>query len=129
MSHYSRSTTYFYHNCLFNYRCLWGNVAAYLWQYGRSFIMKKKQKYAGFTLLEMLIVLLIISVLILLFVPNLAKHKETVDKKGNEAIVKIVESQIELYTLEKNKTPSLNELVNEGYITKEQLDKYTAEKQ
>ena len=81
--------------------------------------MKKKQKYAGFTLLEMLIVLLIISVLILLFVP----------KKGNEAIVKIVESQIELYTLEKNKTPSLNELVNEGYITKEQLDKYTAEKQ
>ena len=58
--------------------------------------MKKKQKYAGFTLLEML---------------------------------KIVESQIELYTLEKNKTPSLNELVNEGYITKEQLDKYTAEKQ
>ena len=39
---------------------------AYLWQYGRSFIMKKKQKYAGFTLLEMLIVLLIISVLILL---------------------------------------------------------------
>ena len=70
--------------------------------------MKKKQKYAGFTLLEMLIVLLIISVLILLFVPNLAKHKETVDKKGNEAIVKIVESQIELYTLEKNKTPSLN---------------------
>ncbi|EKR9302546.1 prepilin-type N-terminal cleavage/methylation domain-containing protein [Enterococcus faecalis] len=91
--------------------------------------MKKKQKYAGFTLLEMLIVLLIISVLILLFVPNLAKHKETVDKKDNEAIVKIVESQIELYTLEKNKTPSLNELVNEGYITKEQLDKYTAEKQ
>ena len=86
--------------------------------------MKKKQKYAGFTLLEMLIVLLIISVLILLFVPNLA-----VDKKGNEAIVKIVESQIELYTLEKNRTPSLNELVNEGYITKEQLDKYTAEKQ
>ena len=91
--------------------------------------MKKKQKYAGFTLLEMLIVLLIISVLILLFVPNLAKHKETVDTKGNEAIVQIVESQIELYKQEKNRTPSLNELVKEGYITKEQLDKYTAEKQ
>ncbi len=73
---------FFYHNCLFNYRCLWGNVAAYLWQYGRSFYNEKEtKKYAGFTLLEMLIVLLIISVLILLFVPNLAKHKETVDKK------------------------------------------------
>ena len=91
--------------------------------------MKKKQKYAGFTLLEMLIVLLIISVLILLFVPNLAKHKETVDKKGNEAIVNNEKAHTEIYTLEKNRTPSLNELVKEGYITKEQLDKYTAEKQ
>lgn len=84
----------------------------------KEFYNEKKQKYAGFTLLEMLIVLLIISVLILLFVPNLAKHKETVDKKGNEAIVKIVESQIELYTLEKNRTPSLNELVKKATLLK-----------
>ena len=48
--------------------------------------MKKKQKYAGFTLLEMLIVLLIISVLILLFVPNLAKHKETNCRITNRAL-------------------------------------------
>lgn len=60
--------------------------------------MKKKQKYAGFTLLEMLIVLLIISVLILLFVPNLAKHKETVDKKGNEAIFFNDTATTEIYT-------------------------------
>ncbi|MGH2220992.1 competence type IV pilus major pilin ComGC, partial [Enterococcus faecalis] len=38
-------------------------------------------------------------------------------------------SQINLYILEKNKPPSLNELENEGYITKQQLYKYTAEKQ
>ena len=37
----------FYHNCLFNYRCLWGNVAAYLWQYGRSFIMKRNKNTQG----------------------------------------------------------------------------------
>ncbi|EOI03078.1 prepilin-type N-terminal cleavage/methylation domain-containing protein [Enterococcus moraviensis ATCC BAA-383] len=86
---------------------------------------KKQQiKYDGFTLLEMLVVLLIISVLILLFVPNLSKHKEGVDKKGNEAIVKIIETQIDLYAMEKNQTPTVDQLLQEKYITQEQYDKY-----
>ncbi|MBM7688811.1 competence protein ComG [Enterococcus ureilyticus] len=91
---------------------------------------KKKERinYAGFTLLEMLVVLLIISVLILLFVPNLSKHKEGVDKKGNEAIVKIVETQIDLYTMEKNQIPTVEQLVKEQYITQDQYDKYQANK-
>lgn len=91
---------------------------------------KKKQRinYYGFTLLEMLVVLLIISVLILLFVPNLSKHKEGVDKKGNEAIVKIVETQIDLYSMEKSQTPTVDQLLKEEYITQEQYDKYQASK-
>ncbi|WYK00290.1 competence protein [Enterococcus sp. 7F3_DIV0205] len=91
---------------------------------------KKKQRlnYNGFTLLEMLVVLLIISVLILLFVPNLSKHKEGVDKKGNDAIVKIVETQIDLYILEKNQTPTVDQLLKEEYITQEQYDKYQESK-
>ncbi|MGX7244449.1 competence type IV pilus major pilin ComGC [Enterococcus quebecensis] len=93
-------------------------------------VQKKKQRmnYCGFTLLEMLVVLLIISVLILLFVPNLSKHKESVDKKGNEAIVKIVETQIDLYTMEKNQTPTIDQLLKEQYITQEQYEKYQANK-
>ncbi|EOL46586.1 competence type IV pilus major pilin ComGC [Enterococcus caccae] len=91
-------------------------------------IKKKKMNYEGFTLLEMLVVLLIISILILLFVPNLSKHKEGVDKKGNEAIVKIVETQMDLYTMEKNQSPTIEQLLNEQYITKEQYDKYQASK-
>lgn len=91
---------------------------------------KKKQRinYKGFTLLEMLVVLLIISVLILLFVPNLSKHKEGVDKKGNEAIVKIVETQIDLYSMEKNQIPTIEQLLKEEYITQEQYDKYQSSK-
>lgn len=89
---------------------------------------KKKARidYSGFTLLEMLVVLLIISVLILLFVPNLSKHKEGVDKKGNEAISKIVETQLDLYTMEKNQTPTVEQLLKEQYITQDQYDKYQA---
>ena len=42
----------------------------------------KKAKVKAFTLVEMLVVLLIISVLLLLFVPNLTKQKEAVNDKG-----------------------------------------------
>ena len=41
----------------------------------------KSLKVKGFTLVEMLVVLLIISVLMLLFVPNLTKQKEAVTEK------------------------------------------------
>jgi len=40
----------------------------------------KKAKVQAFTLVEMLVVLLIISVLLLLFVPNLTKQKDTKQK-------------------------------------------------
>ena len=47
-------------------------------------------------MIEMLVVLLIISVLLLLFVPNLTKQKDAVNDKGKAAVVKMVESQAEL---------------------------------
>ncbi|MGT2784695.1 competence type IV pilus major pilin ComGC [Streptococcus merionis] len=85
-----------------------------------------KATVKGFTLVEMLIVLLIISVLLLLFVPNLTKQKDSVTKTGNQAVVKVVESQKELYAVA-NPTagePSAETLANEGYITNEQLETY-----
>ena len=50
----------------------------------------RKLKHQGFTLVEMLIVLLVISILILLFVPNLSAQRTVIDEKGNAAIVKIL---------------------------------------
>ncbi|KAF1299088.1 competence protein ComG [Enterococcus sp. JM4C] len=85
----------------------------------------KKNMYRGFTLIEMLIVLLIISVLILLFVPNLSKHRDTVNEESNQAIVKVVETQMELYSIEKDSAvPDTETLLKEGYITKDQKEKY-----
>lgn len=49
--------------------------------------MKKFQQEDGFTLIEMLIVLLIISVLILITVPNVGKHFKTIDEKGCDAYI------------------------------------------
>lgn len=62
--------------------------------------MKFLRRDDGFTLVEMLIVLLIISVLILITIPNITKHFKTIDNKGCEAYVKMVDSQIEAYRVE-----------------------------
>ena len=52
------------------------HVAADLSKYGGPFMKKLKHtRLKAFTLIEMLVVLLIISVLLLLFVPNLTKQK------------------------------------------------------
>jgi competence protein ComGC len=60
----------------------------------------------------------------LLFVPNLAKQRGIIDEKGNAAIVKVVETQIELFRLNGNREPSREELIAEGYVSEEQYAIY-----
>ncbi|WEV60784.1 competence type IV pilus major pilin ComGC [Streptococcaceae bacterium ESL0729] len=88
--------------------------------------MKKilKKEVAAFTLIEMLMVLLIISVLILLFVPNLSKQKDKINESGQAAVVKVVESQADLFELTSGQGASLNKLLEAGNITQEQYKKY-----
>ena len=91
----------------------------------KKMMMKLKEaKVKGFTLVEMLVVLLIISVLLLLFVPNLTKQKDAVNDKGKAAVAKLVASQAELYTLDKNEDASLSKLQADGRITVEQAKAY-----
>lgn len=53
--------------------------------------MKKLLKNnRGFTLVEMMIVLLIISVLILISIPNVTKHSANIDEKSCQAFVNIM---------------------------------------
>ncbi|HFI0424341.1 TPA: competence type IV pilus major pilin ComGC [Streptococcus suis] len=92
--------------------------------------MKKlnKMKVKAFTLVEMLVVLGIISLLLLLFVPNLSKQKEAVQEKGNAAVVKVVESQMELYELKYEKEATVEDLQKAGYITPKQAEQYATAK-
>ena len=76
------------------------------------------------TLIEMLVVLAIISVLILLFVPNLMKEKKQVQKTGEAAVVKVVENQAEMYKLEHSENVSLSDLITSEMITKKQAESY-----
>ena len=75
------------------------------------------KKCKAFTLIEMLLVLLIISVLLIFIIPNIAKQTAHVQSTGCEAQVKMVNSQIEAYTLKYNGSPkSIDDLISEGFI-------------
>jgi competence protein ComGC len=71
----------------------------------------------GFTLIEMLIVLMIISVLLLIAVPNMMKNNDVAANKGCEATTKLLQSQVYAYNLE-NDAPlaQLETLVQEEYV-------------
>lgn len=76
---------------------------------------------SGFTLIEMLIVLMIISVLIILIVPKLSDSSEGINKKGCDALEAVVQAQANLFRFEKGREPAdIAELVGENYITSEQ---------
>lgn len=78
--------------------------------------MRWLRNQKGFTLVEMMIVLLIISVLLLVTIPNIARQTATIDEKGCEAYRTMLSSQIESYKLEFKKKPDLADLQSEGFV-------------
>lgn len=73
-------------------------------------------KKNGFTLIEMLVVMLVISILLLIMIPNLLKNNEAINGKGCEAYVKTVQAQVEVYKIEEGKIPTLTNLMDGNYI-------------
>lgn len=83
----------------------------------KYYLLFRNKNLKAFTLLEMLLVLLVISVLLILIIPNIAKQSEHVQSTGCEAQQKMVNSQIEAFTLKNNQKPnSIDELVTQGYL-------------
>jgi competence protein ComGC len=73
----------------------------------------------GFTLIEMLVVMLVISILLLITIPNVTKHNQSIQKKGCEGLINMVQAQITAYQMDHDgKTPNRAELESEGYIKK-----------
>lgn len=76
--------------------------------------MRKQQ---GFTLIEMLIVLLVISILLIITVPNIVKHQQSIRNKGCDAFVKMVQAQVQSYQIDHDVIPpSLADMKTKGYI-------------
>ncbi|WP_328707089.1 competence type IV pilus major pilin ComGC [Streptococcus halichoeri] len=87
-------------------------------------MLRLNKPVPAFTLLEMLLVLIVISVLMLLFIPNLSKQKAKITDTGNAAVVKVVENQAELYELTQGQKASLAALKKEGSLSDKQVQAY-----
>ena len=57
-------------------------------------------KKDGFTVLEMILVLSVISLIFLITLPNIQQKEQIIRKKGCEALVEVVNSQILLYEID-----------------------------
>lgn len=76
-----------------------------------------QNKKNGFTVLEMMIVMLVIALLLLITLPNIQQKETIIRDKGCQALLDIVDSQIILYEINNLTTPiSVQELINEGYL-------------
>ncbi len=75
--------------------------------------MQRIKNEKGFTLIEMMIVLLIISVLILIAIPNVTKHSKSIDAKGCAAYLKMAQGQVEAYKMDMKKLPRSNTVLSE----------------
>lgn len=82
--------------------------------------MKFLKNEQAFTLIEMMIVLLIISILILIAIPNVTKHSKSIDNKGCDAYVAMVQGQVEAYKMDLKSIPSsVDELSEKEYLPEE----------
>ena len=92
-------------------------------------VLVKMRKHSGFTLVEMSIVLFIIALLILIILPNLAAQRKHATRVHEDAMVNVVQTQIDLY--ENNTGQSVNsytDLEGGDYLTAAQVAKAQKEK-
>ncbi len=85
--------------------------------------MKKENKLKkkdAFTLVEMILVLSIVTLLVLITIPNIARKKEIINEVGCDALIEVVNSQILVYELSNGNISDINELVKDGYLTESQ---------
>ncbi|OLN23348.1 competence protein ComG [Domibacillus antri] len=84
--------------------------------------MKKQlQNETGFTLVEMMIVLLVITVLLFIAIPNVAKQNKNINAKGCKAFQHMVQGQVQAYRIDNKKYPdSIETMVTDGYLRQDE---------
>ncbi len=80
-------------------------------------ICRTKSTESGFTLIELMVVMLIIAVLMMIAVPNYISAIKTAKEAVLKEDLHVMRQAIDSYTMDKQKAPqSLQELVENGYL-------------
>lgn len=75
----------------------------------------------GFTLVEMMIVMMAIALLFLLTIPNIAKTVNVIETSGCKSQVSLVDTAILQFKLENQRYPvNLDDLIEAGFLIEEQ---------
>ncbi|WNF37793.1 competence type IV pilus major pilin ComGC [Bacillaceae bacterium IKA-2] len=73
----------------------------------------------AFTLIEMMIVMMIITALLLIAIPNMTTNNKLAQEKGCDATIALVQAQVGAYQIEEGKLPlDLEVLVTDKYVDK-----------
>ncbi|PRO77931.1 prepilin-type cleavage/methylation domain-containing protein [Lactiplantibacillus pentosus] len=76
----------------------------------------------GFTLIEMVIVLAIISLLMLIVVPNLNDQRQRAAGHQQEALTEVVQNQAEIFTNDTGENATIDAMEKKGYLNKKQAE-------
>jgi general secretion pathway protein G len=88
--------------------------------------MRKKRSESGFTLIELMIVMLIIGVLMAIAVPNYISSIKAAKESVLKEDLHVMRNAIDSYTMDKQKAPqSLQDLVEAGYLKTIPMDPMT----
>ncbi|MDZ5712154.1 competence type IV pilus major pilin ComGC [Jeotgalibacillus haloalkalitolerans] len=80
-------------------------------------LMKLLKNNQAFTLIEMVIVLLVISVLLIVSLPNISSQSKEINSKGCEAFQQMVQAQVESYRMSEKSLPAdIAALQTSGYL-------------
>lgn len=74
----------------------------------------------GFTLIEMLIVMMAVTLLMMITIPNISKTISIIENTGCKSQLSLIDSAILQYKLEHDRYPmSMTELFDDGFIKEE----------
>ena len=89
-------------------------------------VRRKNSGESGFTLLELMVVMLIIGVLMAIAVPNYIAAVKAARESVLKEDLHVIRGAIDSYTMDKQKAPqSLQDLVEAGYLKSDPMDPMT----